>query len=640
MPGQGIRQGGKRRIMMPGPGIRPCDDGAATREGNSMMSGSRGKTMPGKKGGRGQVSSSAKAILGMHGSGGRSIAAFMKQALSDRAKESKARARVAAVNSKGYHMRHLPNVSDDGDGVTLASSSSMIGVFEIAYDKGIEGRGQFTEKVLIFDQTEATNVVESLSQTFLQSMGKKGVLPHDIAAVPRLFWSIVYNQQDHTYDRSQGMRMDLMLKRIAPKVNWSHLDHRGGGRSRALSSKALANEIQKGNMCILDDQNMKRKLEALHGVLIYCDGLALLEGAVTKAEELVKQIEKFDSRGTSFGLNFGLVLGIYGSLLTKVALLEALPPILDVDSNESGDQTDNASGDDPHGAEAAANLIDADNESGEGPDNESGDDPHGAEAAANLNLIEDEDPDNESGDDPHGAEAASNLIEDEDADNESGEGPGNESGDDPEAAANLIDEADNIDVGCNNDLDLADEIMTSSIAKLRNDTEVFGAHLIADLNYYTGLVCFFHAQLQLHRKLYGMAHESCVVSFFMLHQYYLSLKLGKIGEDPMKAVKFVDVNQTMEQILNLWKEVLTRNGKKDMVVCDQCRGIWKKGKKEFCNSGHGYGDEKKCGKCQLIESGELLQKVSCIVQTWSEEMPPDAAIKIMNAVRGIAHSSH
>ena len=128
------------------------------------------------------------------------------------------------------------------------------------------------------------------------------------------------------------------------------------------------------------------------------------------------------------------------------------------------------------------------------------------------------------------------------------------------------------------------------------------------------------------------------------YQLSCSFNLGKIDkEDAMKEFKFVHVTKAIEQILNFWKEVLTRNGRKDLVFCHSCRGIWKEGdgKKElvFCDSSRGDGDKKLCGECQLTKSGELLQEVSEFVQMWSEETPHDAAIEIMNVVRGVAHPS-
>jgi hypothetical protein len=471
------------------------------------------------------------AILGVSHSRGVNFIAMMKQALSEGTKEQQARARVAAVNSNSYHMKHLPNVSDDGGGITLESSKYIIGVFEVTYKKGIEGRGWFTDRVQIIEAQEAEMLADLLATKF-QSSGGEGLRPLDIARVPRLFWSIVYYQHGNEYDKSEDMLMDLMLKTMMPQLNWSHLDR--GGRKRAASSKARANQIQSGTMCILDDKNEARQLEELNDVLIHCEDLAMLEEAVSRAADLSKQFEKFET-----GINTGLVLGIYGSLLAKLALFEARPPILD----DNGDTDD-----------------------------------------ADCDGIQ-----------------------------ESYESDGN------------ADNADNLDSDVENDLDLADDIMTTAIVLLRDHTKSF-IHLVGDLTHYTGLVYFFHAQLQLHRKLYGMAHESCSESLRMLCKSFqilnqnggynvrksgilnLNLKEGYLYNDLRKSVKFVHHIEACDQILHFWKEVLTSNGERDLVFCDSCGGDG------------GDGDRELCEACEVTQHGGLLKKLDGLIKEFSETL--------------------
>ena len=211
-----------------------------------------------------------KLLSSMGGGGGGNTGKFlrmaMKGAVEKSYEESRAAARVSAVNMGEFSFERVKGGTVvEGQGVVLGSAKdhderkdgndnddSLLGraMHMVSYSKGLEGRGRFEEQVEIISQDALKALIEHVYNTRSEegddldgekSDGKEMLRPVSMAQLsPRVFWSLVYHYNEAGQnDSSAHATVETMLQSTMPHLDWSHLDR--GGRKRQLSEKAREN---------------------------------------------------------------------------------------------------------------------------------------------------------------------------------------------------------------------------------------------------------------------------------------------------------------------------------------------------------------------------------------------------------------
>ncbi|KAL7448548.1 hypothetical protein ACHAWC_000714, partial [Mediolabrus comicus] len=216
----------------------------------------------------------AGKLLSSMGSGGggsntgKFLRMAMKGAVEKSYEESRAAVRVAAVNKGAFSFEKVKGGTIvEGTGVVLGTAkdheeggddheeNEILGrtLYIVSYDKGLEGRGRYEERVEIISEDALKGLIEHVYNTPSEgdddeeedadenSAGKEMLRPVSMAQLsPRVFWSLVYHyNKANQNDSSANASVETMLQSTMPNLDWKHLDR--GGRKRNRSEKAREN---------------------------------------------------------------------------------------------------------------------------------------------------------------------------------------------------------------------------------------------------------------------------------------------------------------------------------------------------------------------------------------------------------------
>jgi len=218
------------------------------------------------------VSSKLLSSLGGSGGTGGNVGKFlrsaMKGAVTKSYEASRAAVRVSAVNAGDYSFERVKGGSVvDGGGVVLGTAADhdpnteeadrVYGelertLYNVAYTKGMEGRGRYEEQVEVITLAALKSVLSLVynadstddpDEYYCEQSKDERIRPVQIAQLsPRAFWSLVYHCSEAAEKEHQNpaqLSVEDMLRLTLPHLDWSHLDR--GGRKRVLSEKAREN---------------------------------------------------------------------------------------------------------------------------------------------------------------------------------------------------------------------------------------------------------------------------------------------------------------------------------------------------------------------------------------------------------------
>ena len=205
--------------------------------------------------------------------------------------------------------------------ISMSSSSLLLSSITVVYSKGMEGRGNYTEKNKLLDRktleavncavhkSAHSNISDDDDDNDDDNNGPREMLrPTNMAQLsPRVFWSLVYWYQNHRKPQeaddsstsngngadSGGFDVSNALRCLLPKLDWNFLE----ARSKTLSVKAKENlrqdrvaarggeipaTVTKKEQIQREEEQLKKATSAVEAV----------ENAMNKVYENDKQISR------------------------------------------------------------------------------------------------------------------------------------------------------------------------------------------------------------------------------------------------------------------------------------------------------------------------------------------------------------
>jgi cell fate (sporulation/competence/biofilm development) regulator YmcA (YheA/YmcA/DUF963 family) len=164
-----------------------------------------------------------------------------RKAVNDAFEQNRAVARVAAIPAKAIFT--FPE--------TIASEGDMGQTLLVTYPKGLQGRGDYEERVDYLPRDVLVSVIAAI-----HPVNPDALRPANLALLsPRVFWSVAYHGMEYT-------SISEALQALQPDLDWTFLRR----RRETLSAKARENLRQKEEVSQTSIDNWEAAAAAIESV--------------------------------------------------------------------------------------------------------------------------------------------------------------------------------------------------------------------------------------------------------------------------------------------------------------------------------------------------------------------------------------